>query len=83
MGWACGGYLHSARGRDTALMRAWNLGMDEAGWSEAVMDEAERLLPTLLDAGYVGIDDNAGTWWFTKEGIARAEAIERPGEPRK
>jgi hypothetical protein len=64
---------------DTALMRAYNLGMDDAGWTDAVMDEAEELLPTLLEAGYAASDDEAGTWWFTAEGVARAEELERDG----
>lgn len=62
---------------DTALMRAYNLGMDDAGWTDAVMDEAEELLPTLLEAGYAATDDEAGTWRFTAEGVARAKELER------
>jgi len=65
---------------DEALIRAWNLGMDEAGWSDAVMDEAERLLPTLLDAGYVTVDEEARTWAFSTEGVARAEALDDRSE---
>lgn len=57
-------------------MRAWELGMDEEGLTDAVMDEGELLLPALLDAGYVVADDEAGTWWFTPEGVARAEELE-------
>ncbi len=64
---------------DDALMRAWSLGMDEAGWSDAVMDEAERLLPMLLKAGYVTVDDESGTWAFSNEGIARVEALDGSG----
>lgn len=60
---------------DTALIRAWNLGMDDAGWTDEVMEKAEQLLPTLIAAGYVAVDDEAGTWWFTKNGVARAEEI--------
>jgi hypothetical protein len=63
-----------------ALMRAWNLGMDDAGWSDAVMDEAEELLPALPAAGYAAADDEAGTWWFTSAGVARAEQLERSAE---
>lgn len=62
---------------DEALMRAWNLGMDEAGWTDAVMEEAERLLPILVAAGYAATDDVAGTWWFSNEGVERAEEIEK------
>jgi len=50
--------------------------MDDAGWTDAVMDEAEELIPTLLEAGYVSVDDQARTWAFTKEGVARAEELE-------
>jgi hypothetical protein len=32
---------------DEALMEAWELGMGEDGWSDAVMDRAEELLPVL------------------------------------
>ena len=61
---------------DDALRRAWSLGMDEAGWSDAAMDEAECLLPTLLKAGYVTVDEESGTWAFRTAGVARAEALE-------
>jgi hypothetical protein len=40
------------------------------------MDEAEQLLPTLVGAGYVATDDEAQTWWFTDEGVARAHQLE-------
>ena len=36
---------------DEALIRAFGLGMGDAGWTEEVMDEAELLLPTLVAAG--------------------------------
>jgi hypothetical protein len=66
---------------DEALIRAWNLGMDEAGWTDAVTEEAGTLLPTLLATGYAAIDEKAWTWWFTEKGIARAEELESsPGE---
>jgi hypothetical protein len=61
---------------DAALMRAWNLGMDDAGWSDAVMDETEQLIPTLVGAGCVATNDEAQTWWFTDEGVARAHQLE-------
>jgi hypothetical protein len=61
---------------DEALMRAWNLVLDEEGWTDKVMDEAERLLPTLVDAGYAASDDIASTWRFTPEGVARARELE-------
>jgi hypothetical protein len=62
---------------DEALLRAWNLGMDDAGWTDAVMEEADLLLPTLLAAGFAATGDEGWTWWFTDEGIARAEELER------
>jgi hypothetical protein len=55
--------------------------MDEEGWTDAVMEEAEQLLPTLLEAGFAAVDDQAGTWWFTREGVARAEHLERTSDP--
>src|SRR4051812_40406997 len=57
---------------DEALRRAYNL-MDEAGWTDEVMTEAERLLPILIDARYADADDH--TWRFTPEGVERARAI--------
>jgi hypothetical protein len=58
-------------------MRAWNLGLDKSGWTDVVMEEADQLTPTLVKAGYAATDDVAQTWWFTDEGVARAEAIEK------
>jgi hypothetical protein len=68
---------------DTALMRAWDLGMGEAGWTDEVMEEADKLLPTLVAAGYAVVDDEAGTsytWRFTEKGIARANTIQKENE---
>ena len=62
---------------DAALIAAWNLGMDDAGWSDAVMDEAERLLPILIEAQFAATNEGGGTWWFTAAGVARAEQFER------
>lgn len=59
---------------DDALMEAWNLGMDDAGWSDAVMDEAERLLPILVQAGYA--ETKGSTWNFTPKGVARAMELQ-------
>jgi hypothetical protein len=61
---------------DEALIRAWNLGMDEAGWTDAVTEEAGTLLPTLLAAGYAALDEQAWNWWFTEKAIARAKELE-------
>jgi hypothetical protein len=60
---------------DEALLRAWNLGLDEDGWTDAVTEEAGTLLPTLLAAKYAAIDDEARNWWFTELGIARAKEL--------
>jgi hypothetical protein len=71
---------------DAALMAAWDLGMDDNGWTDEVEEEAERLLPTLLASGYVAVDDAYDdetsayyTWWFTPKGVARAHEL-RPDE---
>ena len=64
---------------DEALKEAWELGMGDDGWSDAVMDRAEELLPTLLEAGYAATDEEGWKWWFTEAGVARAEEIERGG----
>jgi hypothetical protein len=60
---------------DAALMRAWTLGEGEDGWSDAVMEEAESLLPVLIEAGYVETKGN--TWNFTPDGVARAMELDR------
>jgi hypothetical protein len=62
---------------DTALTRAFDLGM-EGGWTDEVMEEAERLLPTLIAAGYARRDGY--TWAFTPEGVARMAEIEAEAE---
>jgi len=61
---------------DEALIRAWNLGLDSEGWTDSVMDEAERLLPVLIRAGYAATDDAGAKWWFTEGGVARASELE-------
>jgi len=59
---------------DAALLVAWNLGMDDDGWTEEVTDIAERLLPTLIEAGFA--ETTGHTWRFTRKGIVRAEELE-------
>jgi hypothetical protein len=66
---------------DSALIRAWELGMDEDGWTDAVMEKAELLLPILLEAGYAATDDDLNSWSFTAEGVERADQIERSKDP--
>jgi hypothetical protein len=63
---------------DEALMRAWSLG-DREGWSDAVMDEAEHLLPILIEAGYA--ETQGATWNFTPKGIAPAMELEGDSPP--
>jgi hypothetical protein len=56
--------------------------MDEAGWTDEVMDRAEELLPALVAAGYASMDDETTTsytWRFTPAGVARMQKL-RPGE---
>jgi hypothetical protein len=62
---------------DIALLRAYDLGMDDAGWTDEVMAEAEQLLPTLVAAGYASMDNE--TWRFTSAGVARAHEL-RPND---
>ncbi len=64
---------------DDALIEAFGLGMDKDGWTDAVMERAEQLLPVLLEAGYASRDEVASTWWFTDAGVARFEELERDG----
>jgi hypothetical protein len=61
---------------DEALTEAWLLGEGEEGWSDAVMETAERLLPILIAAGYVEATD--AKWNFTAKGVARAMELEGP-----
>jgi hypothetical protein len=56
---------------DEALLRSWNLG--DAGWTPAVEDEVERLLPILIEAGYASTYH--ATWRYTPEGVARYEEL--------
>lgn len=67
---------------DEALVRAWGLGMDDAGYTDAVMDEMETLLPILIEAGYAE-SDPGHTWNFTPKGVARAEELEGEDSPEK
>jgi len=60
---------------DSALLRAWALFIDDP--TDEVDDELERLLPKLVAAGYANVEDDR--WSFTREGVARAEQLERDG----
>jgi hypothetical protein len=59
---------------DDALIKAWNLGEDEDGWSDAATDEADRLLPILIEAGFA--ETEGATWNFTVKGVARVMELE-------
>jgi hypothetical protein len=56
---------------DDALVRAWELAVEDH--TDAVETEFELLLPMLVEAGYVEMDDY--TWSFTPKGVERAEAL--------
>jgi hypothetical protein len=60
---------------DEALLRSWELGMGDDGWTEAVMDEADQLLPILVEAGYVEVDEANNTWAYTDAGVARYDEL--------
>lgn len=63
---------------DEILLRAWTIDDEEDGWTDAVMEEAERLLPILVKAGYAQADEH--DWSFTDAGAERAWALERKAE---
>jgi hypothetical protein len=56
---------------DKALIRAWDLALEND--TEAVEDEFERLLPTLIEAGYAEADEYV--WHFTPKGVERANLL--------
>jgi hypothetical protein len=63
---------------DEALLRSFELGMDDDGWTDAVMEEVDGLLPVLIEAGYARIDSTSGelyTWSYTTEGVARYDQL--------
>ena len=57
---------------DVALLRAWELADEEH--TDAVADEFELLLPTLIQAGYADAPTEH-TWRFTPDGVRRAEFL--------
>jgi hypothetical protein len=63
---------------DAVLLRAWTIDDEEDGWTDAVMEEAERLLPILVKAGYARTDEQS--WSLTEAGAERALALERAAE---
>ena len=56
---------------DEALARAWELAHGD--FTEAEQDELDRLLPTLVDAGYAEAHED--TWRFTPKGVERADSV--------
>jgi hypothetical protein len=61
---------------DAKLLRAWVLFDGEV--TDETFDEAERLIPDLVAAGYVDAQDDR--WGFSSAGVARAEELD-PDEP--
>jgi hypothetical protein len=61
---------------DEQLCRAWTLCIED--WNDEVEDEIGKLLPTLIDAGYVRTYGHSRTgflWRFTSAGVASAEKL--------
>jgi hypothetical protein len=56
---------------DEVLCRAWNLAKEDS--SDEVDEELERLLPPLVEAGYVSATEYL--WRFTDTGVKRVEAL--------
>jgi hypothetical protein len=56
---------------DKALARAWRLGAED--YTPELEDAFEKLLPTLVEAGYAATEGH--TWHFTGKGVERAEVI--------
>jgi hypothetical protein len=58
--------------------------MDDAGSTDEVMDEAERLVPTLVAAGYAAGDDEANTWrsWPVRGSMVRESLVAIPEKPQ-
>jgi hypothetical protein len=57
---------------DHALLRARQLFLGDA--TDESFDEIEELLPQLVDAGYVDIEEDR--WGFTPTGRERADELE-------
>jgi hypothetical protein len=61
---------------DKTLCEAWALASGD--WTDAIEDELGRLLPVLIDAGYVRTYGHSRTgflWAFTDAGVERVEAL--------
>lgn len=70
--------MERATALDEVLLRAWTIDDEEEGWTDAVMEEVERLLPILVRAGYAEADGYK--WTFTDAGMQRASELERNAE---
>ena len=62
---------------DRALLRARELFLADA--TDEREEEIETLIPGLVDAGYVEVDDQQGTWGLTQRGRERADSLEAAG----
>ena len=63
---------------DEALIAAFELGMESNDWTDADEEEAERLLPSLIEAGYAEVTSTGefyDTWAFTPAGVARYDVL--------
>jgi hypothetical protein len=61
---------------DQTLRLVWELS--SGNWSDEVEDECGRLLPVLIDAGYVktyGHSRSGFLWRFTPSGVERAQLL--------
>jgi hypothetical protein len=61
---------------DRNLSRAWEIFLEDL--SDETDAELGKLLPSLVQAGYVAIDGESPTghfWRFTPKGVQRAEAL--------
>jgi hypothetical protein len=61
---------------DEALCRAWQLFLEDL--SDEVDEELKKLLPRLIEAGYVSESGHSPTgsfWAFTEAGVKRAEEL--------
>jgi hypothetical protein len=61
---------------DEALCRAWSLRLKDT--SNDVDEELEKLLPLLIEAGYVRVWGHSPTgsfWAWTESGVKRAEEL--------
>jgi hypothetical protein len=68
--------LANVESLDEVLRRVWQLALE--GPSDQIDEEIDRLLPNLIDAGYVdefGHSPTGSLWRFTEKGVQRVEAL--------